>query len=244
MAAALQDPSNQRFVLLSEDSLPLYPAPLAWLQLVSEQRSRIDACSSPARDRMPWRWQPAMEAAGLPRSVWRKSSQWASFIRSHVELVVAEQTLNAVFAAECWATPAEKGPAERFCVSDEHYIPSLLAVRGLEGECACDGMIMHAAWNPSDTWHPRVYSAAEASMATLTESLREGDACNSTQLEVQAAAALGKLQGQQALQGADLADVVSELRRWVLPPRCPLFARKFAPDGADSWRRVLEPVLS
>ena len=47
--AALQDPANQKMVLLSESCLPLYPPTLTYAQLVSEPKSRINACSNEVR---------------------------------------------------------------------------------------------------------------------------------------------------------------------------------------------------
>ena len=44
--AALQDPANQKMVLLSESCLPLYPPTLTYAQLISEPKSRINACSN------------------------------------------------------------------------------------------------------------------------------------------------------------------------------------------------------
>ena len=44
LRAALGDPLNQRFVLLSDSCIPLDPAPLVHLQLMAEWRSRINAC--------------------------------------------------------------------------------------------------------------------------------------------------------------------------------------------------------
>ena len=41
---ALADPLNQRFVLVSQADVPLYPAPLAWAQLMSEGHSRVKTC--------------------------------------------------------------------------------------------------------------------------------------------------------------------------------------------------------
>ncbi len=60
LAAALSDPLNQRFVLLSDSCLPLYPPATIYLQLVAEQRSRVNACSnksdpSNAKRRMDYR---------------------------------------------------------------------------------------------------------------------------------------------------------------------------------------------
>ena len=45
LRAALADPGNQAFQLLSDACLPLYPAPLAYTQLLSEGRSRVNACA-------------------------------------------------------------------------------------------------------------------------------------------------------------------------------------------------------
>ena len=42
--AALTDQANQKMVLLSESCLPLYPATLTYAQLISEPKSRINAC--------------------------------------------------------------------------------------------------------------------------------------------------------------------------------------------------------
>ncbi len=44
---ALNDVQNQRFVLLSEWDIPLYPPRVVYLQLMAEQASRIDACPGP-----------------------------------------------------------------------------------------------------------------------------------------------------------------------------------------------------
>ncbi len=42
--AALKDPLNERFVLLSENAVPLYPAVAIHQQLMSETKSRLNAC--------------------------------------------------------------------------------------------------------------------------------------------------------------------------------------------------------
>ena len=56
MRQALSDPLNQRFVLLSETCVPLYPAPLVWAQLQGETRSRVNACSNSSNpDDENWR---------------------------------------------------------------------------------------------------------------------------------------------------------------------------------------------
>lgn len=49
LAAALKDPLNQRFVLLSESCVPLYSPQVVYMQLLSEQGSRVDACGRTVR---------------------------------------------------------------------------------------------------------------------------------------------------------------------------------------------------
>lgn len=44
LRAALRDPANQRFALLSESCLPLHPATVVYAQLMAEPRSRVNAC--------------------------------------------------------------------------------------------------------------------------------------------------------------------------------------------------------
>lgn len=48
IAAALADLTNQRFVMLSESCLPLYPPHVVWLQLMWERQSRVNACKGDA----------------------------------------------------------------------------------------------------------------------------------------------------------------------------------------------------
>jgi hypothetical protein len=45
LRAALLDPNNQRFALLSESCLPLYSPAVVYSQLVYSEKSRINACA-------------------------------------------------------------------------------------------------------------------------------------------------------------------------------------------------------
>ena len=44
ISAALKDPLNQKFMLLSESGIPLYPGETMWVELMVEEKSRINAC--------------------------------------------------------------------------------------------------------------------------------------------------------------------------------------------------------
>jgi len=46
LKAALEDPMNQRFLLLSESCVPLYAPSVVWISIMGESRSRIHACAT------------------------------------------------------------------------------------------------------------------------------------------------------------------------------------------------------
>lgn len=55
LSAALKDPLNQRFVLVSESCIPLHSPAVMWSQLMADNRSRINACADSGQDLMTWR---------------------------------------------------------------------------------------------------------------------------------------------------------------------------------------------
>ena len=55
LSAALKDPLNQRFVLVSESCIPLHSPAVMWSQLMADNRSRINACANSGQDLMTWR---------------------------------------------------------------------------------------------------------------------------------------------------------------------------------------------
>ena len=43
---SLKNPLNQRFIMLSESCVPIYPPAMVYQQLMWEKKSRINACDS------------------------------------------------------------------------------------------------------------------------------------------------------------------------------------------------------
>ncbi|KAK9819181.1 hypothetical protein WJX81_003273 [Elliptochloris bilobata] len=169
LAAAMADPDNQRFVLLSESGVPLYPPAAVHAQLLSEERSRVNACGTGYTS--PQRYSPHMGPELLPH--WRKSSQWFALSRAHAEHVLADQDVLATFSAFCrnaWDADAQRW---RDCYSDEHYIPSLLSYLQLGHETDCMGNLVSVNWMHGGA-HPRAYESEEISME-LFEMLRRPD---------------------------------------------------------------------
>ena len=44
LRTALEDRLSQKFILLSESGVPIYPPEVLWLELMVEEKSRINAC--------------------------------------------------------------------------------------------------------------------------------------------------------------------------------------------------------
>ena len=63
LRAALRDPRNRRFALLSDACLPLHSAALVYAQLMAERQSRINVC----------RWEHAVSCMGS-----REEESWAA----------------------------------------------------------------------------------------------------------------------------------------------------------------------
>lgn len=52
---------------------------------------------------------------------------------------------------------------DRFCVSDEHYIPTLLAHLGLANETNCRASVAYTSWGPPSYAHPKTWGPADVS---------------------------------------------------------------------------------
>lgn len=266
-AAALDDPLNQRFMMLSESCLPLYPPQVVWLQLMWEQQSRVNACKG-ERDwdkRGEDRWSDNMRTDVLDRDHWRKSSQWAAFVRRHAELVAADEHVHEAFKMQCYTyypgledVPDwlnETDLENRHCISDEHYIPTLLAVHGRDDETDCLGAATHTEWR-LNSWSPKLYRPMQVTYYLLRKLRRAWysaipcaarEAMDSANSLFRAKGAPASIQvvrnasvvGRTPPAGADYdkylpVQIYSEYQ--PLDHACSLFARKF--DG-----RCSEPIL-
>ncbi|XP_020596985.1 uncharacterized protein LOC110036799 [Phalaenopsis equestris] len=96
LRAALQDPANQRFVLLSDSCVPLYNFDYVYNYLMSSRKSFVDSFS----DKKERRYNEKM-APSIPKHKWRKGSQWITLIRRHAEVVVDDDFIFPVFKAFC-----------------------------------------------------------------------------------------------------------------------------------------------
>lgn len=158
---------NCRFALLSESDIPLYDPFTFYTQLTSMNQSMINACPSEAS--LSSRWNPRMSR--VPLSKWRKSNQWFAVRRKHAAVILDD-----------FDTTGKKGGIytqfKRYCkdecISDEHYIPTLFSVKGLEKEMYCESWgIAAMEWDPESNYaHPRTYLSQEITPMEI-EILRE-----------------------------------------------------------------------
>lgn len=97
LAAALQDPRNTMFVLLSESCAPIYHPAVVWAQLISESHiSRVGQGMYNG-----WRWHGYMHTDHLWGQHFRKSSQWSSLTRMHALLAIHDEHVWPQFAQFC-----------------------------------------------------------------------------------------------------------------------------------------------
>ncbi|KAL9454801.1 hypothetical protein AB3S75_010244 [Citrus x aurantiifolia] len=182
---ALADPFNDRFVFLSDSCIPLYNFSYTYNYIMSTSTSFVDSFA----DTKEGRYNPKM-APVIPVHNWRKGSQWAVLTRKHADIVVNDTTVFPMFQQHCkrkslpefWrehSFPADPSK-EHNCIPDEHYVQTLLAQEGLEGELTRRSLT-YSSWDLSSSkdherrgWHPATYKYADAT-PLLIQSIKEID---------------------------------------------------------------------
>ncbi|KAK9831707.1 hypothetical protein WJX74_006651 [Apatococcus lobatus] len=267
LRTALRTLANQRFVLLSETCLPLGPPHVMYLQYLSEPLARINACKQDtvedAYRRGLDRWQPAMKTAQLDRKHWRKSAQWFSLSRRHAAAVAADFHAAPLFEEHCYSyLPGRDLPIpakvqalleqnitveRRTCVADEHYVPTLMAMHGLDDETDCLGMMTHTSW-VWPAWSPNTYANWQISH-TILQPLRKGW-FTEEQCDWALAARVASTHFQLRASGAALASLPHwQLKTSTFKPSqvqpyapmhagCSLVARKFDLGALDAVMRL------
>lgn len=176
--AALEDPANRRFVLLSDSCVPLYNFSYIYNSLMASPRSFVDSFL----DKKEGRYNPKMSHV-IPKNKWRKGSQWITIVRSHAEVIVDDEIVFPVFKKFCKRRPlldvkgkqssywakrrTQKLQKQHNCIPDEHYVQTLFAMSDLERELE-RRTVTYTSWNQSTTnmetkgWHPTTFNYANA----------------------------------------------------------------------------------
>lgn len=178
LEAALEDPANQRFVLLSDSCVPLYNFSYIYNYVIASPRSFVDSFL----DAKEGRYNPKMSPK-IPMNKWRKGSQWIALIRRHAEVIVDDEVVFPLFQKFCVRRPpldARKGKLniklqkQHNCIPDEHYVQTLLAMNELESELE-RRTLTYTLWNQSVNkmenrgWHPVTFSYANAGPQKIKE---------------------------------------------------------------------------
>ncbi|KAL3521931.1 hypothetical protein ACH5RR_014765 [Cinchona calisaya] len=169
--AALDDPANQRFVLLSESCVPLYNFSYIYNYLMASPRSFVDSFLDKKEGRYNRKMAPV-----IPKNKWRKGSQWITLVRKHAEVIVDDDVVFPIFQKFCKRRPTvdeSKGKQnlklqkQHNCIPDEHYVQTLLAMNDLEDEIERRA-VTYTLWNHSTSkmetkgWHPITFNYADA----------------------------------------------------------------------------------
>ncbi|XP_073281249.1 glycosyltransferase BC10-like isoform X5 [Primulina huaijiensis] len=172
---ALMHPLNERFIFLSDSCIPLYNFSYVYDYIMSTSTSFVDSSFADTKE---GRYNPKMDPV-IPVDNWRKGSQWVILTRKHAEIVVQDDSVFPMFQWHCkkrslpefWrelSLPADASK-EHNCIPDEHYVQTLLAQKGLEGEITRRSLT-HSSWDLSSSkdperrgWHPLTYKLADTS---------------------------------------------------------------------------------
>lgn len=173
LGTALEDPANQRFVLLSESCVPLYNFSYTYNYLMSSSKSFVDSFL----DKKEGRYNPKMSPT-IPKDKWKKGSQWITLVRRHAAVIVDDNIIFPVFQRHCKRRPdlglegknnvRKVIQKEHNCIPDEHYVQTLLSLSELEDELE-RRTLTYTSWNQSRTgkgkqsWHPSTFQYETAS---------------------------------------------------------------------------------
>lgn len=140
IAAALADPSNHRFVLISEACLPIFNFSHIYDYLFAANHSYVTSHVS------SWRYKDKMYPL-IKRQQFRKGSQWLALIRDHAFLVVND----TVFYEKFLSTRAE--------IPDESYVQTMLPI--LDPKRVVPRGVEYVHWRYSTSRHPLTYGPTD-----------------------------------------------------------------------------------
>jgi hypothetical protein len=252
---AYKDPSNQRFILISESDIPIWDPITFYREIMAEPRSRVDAWWHPTMGQQRWSWRMALSGARIRRADWRKSAQWFALNRKHARVVLQDESVFVAFEEYCQAAWDSDVGHYRYCYSDEHYLPTLLYLKGLQEETVSHPYGITAADWSEDKAHPRAYGEEDINEDLVINRLRNSSSCIMSyrqQLDVQKFSnrdlltTADKLTSPEGLDFCsqipdtlvDDSDPVSGFGEPMLGSMCSLLARKFPSSTTNAIYRL------
>ncbi|GAB2210809.1 hypothetical protein Droror1_Dr00016093 [Drosera rotundifolia] len=117
LANALLDPSNQRFVLLSESCIPIFNFTTIYVYLMNSNLSFLESFDDP---RKPGRGRyNSTMSPGINITDWRKGSQWFETHRDLTTHIMSDRKYYSIFKQHCHPP----------CYNDEHYLPTVANIK-------------------------------------------------------------------------------------------------------------------
>ncbi|CAO2830109.1 unnamed protein product [Amaranthus hypochondriacus] len=112
LANALQDKSNQRFILLSESCIPLFNFTTIYSYLINSTQTHIESYDKPG-PAARGRYKPNLMGPTITIRDWRKGSQWFEINRKLSEEILSDRRHFLLFKNSC---------KKYACCADEHYL--------------------------------------------------------------------------------------------------------------------------
>lgn len=173
LAEALKDPANERFLLVSDSCVPLYNFTYIYSYVMASPKSFVDSFL----DVKESRYNPKM-APIVQKDKWRKGSQWFALKRDHAAVVAFDADVFPLFQQHCKRRPLPEfwrqqklngDPSKQHnCIPDEHYVQTLLAIRGYEDEIE-RRTLTFTQWDQAGKnrerkgWHPVTFALSDTS---------------------------------------------------------------------------------
>ncbi|KAL6906216.1 hypothetical protein ACP4OV_003817 [Aristida adscensionis] len=166
LANALLDLGNERFALLSDSAIPLHAFPTVYAYLTGSNASFVDSFVNHDSE---VRYNPFFQqCCNITLAQWRKGFEWFEMERALAVAVVADTAYYPAFRQYC--------ARRRYCLMDEHYIPTLLNVTGWRRNAG--RIVTYEDWRRQGS-HPRINYGRDVTEALLRE-IRAGAGKNCT----------------------------------------------------------------
>ncbi|QHO38277.1 hypothetical protein HN51_004661 [Arachis hypogaea] len=157
LANALQDPHNQRFVLLSDSCIPLHSFGYIYDYLINTNVSFVE-CFEDIGPQGNGRYSRHM-LPEIQMKDFRKGGQWFTLKRQHALVVIADNLYYSKFRAYC-----KLGFEGKYCIVDEQYLPTLFNIVDPGG--IANWSVTHVDWSKRG-WHPKTYGVEDVTYQLL-----------------------------------------------------------------------------
>jgi len=157
---ALKDPTNEKFVFVSGDSLPIQKFNFVYQQLMQHSLSIFNYSWNNHQDPDSTFYYPKRKLDGIPYEKQFKNSQWVVLSRKHAEMMVEDnEIISQVIQSTC---------------DNEHYPSTFLAVQNLLSEVV-NQPTMLTLWHRGYA-HPFTFNDMDDRYQTeqLSEAMNQG----------------------------------------------------------------------